>query len=607
MADAVPTLDDLLPPRRSSGASQIPGQGDVPTIDDLMKSAHDSIGSAPKTAKEAPAGPAPLNDDDFKGNLQIGPMDTGIPLPGSVNKGLAQIGSGLADLPMRGRQFVDYLRGIDDSQLVDQKKADDARLNKGVVGTINSAVGQALPYVVAPEMKSLDALGTAAPVVKSALTATAQGAMQPTGTGDSTLRNMTVAGLAGTAMPGVVATGKNMLAGGADATKQLAQTAIDKYMIPLAAGDVSQNKFVRAFSSIMNDTGFNNSNINDKNGAFMRAISNGFGEDTPEITGATIAQAKKRIGADLDTVWNQNPSPYTTQLDNRLQQIQQSAARYPGNTSDTVNAHIAELQGRMQPNPVTGQAEIPGDIANNYQSQLYRNHGGKASPDALDNHMMDIRQAIIDNHNANVSPDTAALNDQARGQWKALKAIEPAVNKAENGVGGRDAGVVTPADLSSAVNSAYGSSPSPFGQLPQIGQTFLKDSSPQTGGSARSLLQNLGLAGLAGPALYSGIGQGVISGVIPAGLVTSGAAALGGLGLNKAAQSPGLYRLAAGLNGETPAITKAVQGLVLRGVPAAAALDLVEQGVSRDRASQDQSSGSSSDDQGALAQTAPAQ
>lgn len=600
MADPtdVPTLDDLLPPKAgSSGASQIPGQGDVPTVDDLMKSAHASIGSSGAPAPTLPVS-IPMSDADFKGNLQIGPMDTGIPLPASVNKGLAQIGSGLADMPMRGRQLVDYMRGIDDSKLVDQKKADDAKLNTGWAGTINSVLGSALPYTVAPELKSLDALGAAAPVVKAGLTSAAQGAAQPTGTGDSTLRNMAVAGAAGTAMPGVAAVAKNMIAGGADATKALARTAIDRYMIPLGSADVSQNKFVKAFGSIMNDTGFNNSNIDAKNNAFRQAISRGFGEDTPDLNAATVSQAKARIGADLDKVWNANPSPYTQALDSNLASIQASADRYPGTTADTVRAHIGELQGRMQPNPVTGQAEIPGDIANNYQSNLYRNHGGKVSPDALDNHMMDIRQAIIDNHNANVSPDTAALNDQARGQYRALKAVEPAINKTENGVGGREVGAVTPADLSSAVNTAYGSSPNPYGDLPQIGQRFLKDSSPQTGGSARSLLQNLGLAGLAGPALYAGIGSGITSGIIPAGLVASGATAAAGFLGNKAIQSPALYRLAAGLNGDSPSITKAVRDLVLRGAPTGGALDLLAAGVHRKNDTDAPES-----DQGALAST----
>ena len=138
------------------------------------------------------------------------------------------------------------------------------------------------------------------------------------------------------------------------------------------------------------------------------------------------------------------------------------------------------------------------------QKDLFKKFNTKAqSGDERAIAMMDLRNDLIQHFNKNIDPKDAAALTEARGQWKAYKALDAGLRKSEAGIAQRSPGVVTPNDLSRGVSSTY-SNPArtPFGDLPQIGQQFLRDTTAQTGGSPRAFLQNnattLGIGALGG-------------------------------------------------------------------------------------------------------------
>lgn len=568
----------------SSGASQIPGQSGFDALDQSVKAQV----TPPPASDPTPTGNI---DDYFKGStLQLGPFDTGIHIPDSVGKGLAQLGSGFADLPLRGRQVV----GAATSKDVDEKRRLDDPLNKGIAGTINSLAGQALPFTVAPEMKVLDAAGAAAPVVKAVATGALQGAAAPVGTGEYTLGNMATAALPSAAIPGVGAVGKSLLTSTTPLAADLAKTAIQKYGIPLGIGDVSQNRIVNALGSFLGQTGLGAGATEAKQTAFNKANMATFGEHTgaDKLTPDVIAANKKRIGADFDTVWNNNDLHVTPQLLGDFDALRAKAQRNPSGPAADIDAHLADMYtkvardpttGAIIPHPQSGLPYIPGDIANNFQSEMWTLNP-KSKSDELVN---ELRGHILNNFNSAVSPQDAALLNQARGQYRALKTLNPVAVGNENMVAGRQPGDIAPAQLASAVTKAYPNSNSPFGDLPKIGQTLINKAVPETGGSPKALLQGLAMFGLGGGG-GAALGQLMGVGPIVGGAAASGLLTGAGVGASKLLKSPGLYQNLTGINAKAakPGIINAVKQLAGREalrLPAAGALAMTAAGRQRDQ------------------------
>lgn len=519
------TLDDLddgffKQDWRQAGKSNAPK-----SFEDLDKQFDRQIKSAnmtyPKTETDEVK---PVDLDMFdKSTLQLGPLDTKIPIPASVARGLAQIGSGMADVPLAGRQIVNRASKED----VEEKRRLDAPLNKGVVGTINNLGGKALPFAAAPYGFIPKAAGAAAPIIEGGLMSAIQGFLEPVGKGESRAQNTALSGAAGTIIPGGTAIAQKLAAPKA-AANPLVQSAI-REGIPLGIADTTSNKLIKAFKSIGDDVGLNNATKDAQQEAFNRAFGKRWGSTASKHTPDVRAADKQRIGKALEDVWGRNDLPYDSNLFGTLRQMEAEADKYPGQVKDTILAHINDLEKKVVQKP-NGDLYIPGPTAFQFQSDLFKNF--KGGQGALDNEMMKLRGSILDNFNANVSGEDAAINNLAREQYRAFKTGEGAITKSDNMMAGRVPGDVSPADASSAITKNYPNAvDTPFGDLPQIGQSFLRDTTDRRGGSIRAALQNAGV----GNSLLLGLGTG--AGYM-AGLPAA-AATTGGLwGANKLLASP---------------------------------------------------------------------
>lgn len=449
---------------------------------------------------------------DFSGNLRIGPIDTGIPLPQAVNKGLAQFGSGMADWILGAQQIAHGATAQDATE----KRKLDAKLNDSFTGKALNVAGQIAPSLAIP-FGYAGAAGRAAPIVEGMVAGAAQGAFQPVAEGESRAANTAIGTVAGGAVPGVIQ-GARALA--TPRNGDLAARAINQYGIPLGVADVTDSKIVKAARSVLNDLPVTGAmGAADKEAVqrgFNRAVGDTFGANADSLTPAVVDAARGRMGAEFDRIWGSNTMPYDAPLFQEIQRLRQSAAMLPG----TVNAHhgggdaarlwgwLNDVESKMVPD-AQGNLYMPGDVANRMQSGLRKQ--AESASGFLKDDLNTLRQAMISAFNRNVSPADAAALSANRNAYKAFKTVEPILNKAEAGVAGRVAGDVPAALLPGAVVQSYGNrvAQSPFADLSQIAGRYLVDRTPQTGGSARALIQNTGVGALT---LGGGLGAGMATG-----------------------------------------------------------------------------------------------
>jgi len=327
---------------------------------------------------------------------------------------------------------------------------------------------------------------------------------------------------------------------------QIAQKA-QQYDIPTGLGDVSENRMLQGARSILRDaplTGGMAAGAQEaKQEAFNRAVGRTFGADAPKLTTEVVDQAKQRMGAEFDRIWNQNNLQITPEFAGRLAELKQLSAKLPRNEGQSLAAEIDDLATRVV-NLEDGSQVIPGQVANKFQQYLRRRAESSAG---LRNELGDMRGAIIDAFNKSVSPEDAAALTMNRAQYRAFKTVEPLLRGAELGVAGRMPGDVPASMLPGAVARSYSrTAGEPLADLAQVGSRFLVDRTPQTGGSARAALQNTAIGGALAGGLY-------LTPMTFAAIPTA-------IGLQSALNSPALARAAMGQGGPvSPALLNALR------------------------------------------------
>lgn len=482
------------------------------------KVAKDALASLPRPVQpQEPAKPV----SDFSGNLRFatpfGTLDTRIPLPQMVNRGLAQLGSG----------FADYGAAFDAPAQVDAKRAIDRPLLDMPGGSTLNFAGKVGPAMAVPNIGG--------PVLGGMIAGGVMGAMEPVGTGESRGFNAASSAALGGFIPGAVK-GFQALARPDAAKADLARSAL-RDGIPVGVSDITDSKFLKSARSVLNDVPFIGG-IGERQAAktqegFNKAVAKVVGESADSLTPQVMANAKTRIGGELNRIWENNNLKLDARYVADVQQILQDAtAKLNPEQAQSVIKQVRNLMQKQN------NGEIPGAFTNNWQSELRMLADGEKG--LAQKYLNDLRQKTIQAFNRSVTGADASALSKARMQYGAYKTLEPIMNKAEAGVAGRVTGDVPAALLPGRVVEQYGSAArSPFGDLPQIGSQFLVDRVPRTGGSTRAAIQNT----LVGSGLMSG---GAAAGAAVAGGLGSGVGLAGGLGLTaileKALGSPTIAR-----------------------------------------------------------------
>ena len=344
-------------------------------------------------------------------------------------------------------------------------------------------------------------------------------------------------GAVGAAMPvgvkalGMVggAIGRQFRPGGDSAG--LARLAMDKGA-PLGIADIADGKMTKALRSVLNDApmtgGIGAAQNEAKQKWFNRAVGEVFDAADDKLTPQVMDAAKKRLGNEFDRIWSQNNLVVDSQFLNSLDSVRKNASMLPKAERARVFGMLDDLEGQIQQG-ANGQIVIPGDVANRFQSTIRRT--SESAQGFLKNDLAELRKEVLGAFNRSVSPDDAAALALTQKKYKAFKTVEPLLAKGEAGVAGREAGDVPAALLPSAVFNSYKGNvaASPLADLSKIGARYIVDRTPQTGGSARALIQNSAIGGALGAGMFTNPAAALP--VIPLGMLT-----------NKALGSPALAR-----------------------------------------------------------------
>lgn len=485
--------------------------------------------------------PPAVKDSDFEGStLQFGPIDTGVKLPNAVAKGLAQVGSGIADYPLRIRQIMGKATRED----ADEKRRIDDPLNRGFAGTINNFAGKVLPALAIP---ATIGSGAVAPLITGFGAGALQGALEPVATGESATKNMLMGAAFGSLIPG------------AKLGLQSMTNQFDPFLGPLArsaeqrgfnfgtadtADQTSLMRSVRNVGRYFPGSAQYINRVKDQNeDQFMREIARTIElpAGTDRITKGTLRAQKGNIGQRIGDIWDNNELIVTPQLRTSLRNARVQAIReQTPETAAVVERQINNFNSkvRFRTNPQTGQLEryIPGNEAHALQSEWNKRFGRfSANPDDASTYIQDIRRSMNNTFHQGLPADEGARLLDANNKYRAIKSLEDPVAAAEVGKAQGQPGRITPQALSIAVDRGFkGDVTTPFGDLPQIGQQFLRDTSTRN----RDILANWGVpmafgatSGLLASPTFSG-------GVGGAGL---GAATLGAL-VPTILSSPGMRR-----------------------------------------------------------------
>jgi hypothetical protein len=414
----------------------------------------------------------------------------------------------------------------------------------GVGGAVANVAGRGLGAVAPsllpkaqPLLSAIQSGGMSAPGA-NLLTRTAGGAVTGGVTAAAVNPEDVVSGaLAGAAMPGAVralgsvgsAVGRQLRPGGENA--QLARRAMDMGA-PLGIADVAEGKFTKAVRSVLNDaplTGGIGAAQNDaKQKWFNRAVGEVFDAADDKLTPQVMDAAKQKMGSEFDRIWSNNSLKVDNQLLTTLSKTRANATMLPKAERSRIVSMLDDLEGQVV-QAADGSMVIPGEVANRYQSSIRK--ASESAQGFLKNDLTNLRKDVIGAFNRSVSPEDAAALALNQRKYKAFKTVEPLLNKGELGVAGREAGDVPAALLPGAVLQSYKSNPagSPLAELSKMGSKYLVDRSPQTGGSARALIQNSAIGGALGVGMFSN--PLLAAGVIPVGM-----------GMNQVLGSPMLAR-----------------------------------------------------------------
>lgn len=357
----------------------------------------------------------------------------GMNTPEWLDRGLAGAGKSVADTATGIKQLFGQVPQSD----IDETKAQDKPLmstTAGVLGNVGGAIGQmAVPGAalgkVAP---AVNALGKAAPLVSAGLNGAGFSGLQPVSDGESRGTNALMGGAAGMLGQGI-ASGVSRIAKGASdlidpATKALYEKA-QAMGIPVSGAQLSDSKFVKYLQDALSKLPMSGAKDQaaTQQGAFNRAVSNTFGEDSPTVDSALYSKAKGRIGGVFNDLTSRNDLTPTPQMANALGQVSSDATKF--GTSDTARSVANAIDEIMsKADPQTGQ--IPGQAYQSFDSAMGKlTRGG----DEKAHYIGQIRDAVRSAMDSSIGPADQAAWQGARSQYAALKTIRDLVAKDTDG------------------------------------------------------------------------------------------------------------------------------------------------------------------------------
>ena len=306
-------------------------------------------------------------------------------------------------------------------------------------------------------------------------------------------------------------------------TAALAQTARQKFGIPVNAGQMSPSPGIRVASSALNRLPMSGaeSDMAAQQSAFNGAVAKTFGENgVNKITPDVMNRARERIGNDFDTVaknTNIQVDPqfvsdlHSTVNDAGLVLTQPEAdiiSRQAQNIYDKINQNTGQISGETYQALTRKGSPLDALLNSNNPNIVHAAQG--------------LRDMLDDGLQRSAPPEMQDLLTQARRQWAAMKTIQPLAAKAPTGD-------VSPALLAGRVNANTGNAMAfggggDLGTLARIGQKFLKEPGSSNTTERASTLGAMMEAGKLGVGAMGAGALGINAGMTMPEIATSAAA-----------------------------------------------------------------------------------
>lgn len=289
----------------------------------------------------------------------------------------------------------------------------------------------------------------------------------------------------------------NKIFGSSDAAVNALAAKAESMGIPIRFPQTSDSPFVAKLSQMAGKLPGSGMDVlhGEQQTAFNRAIAKTFGEDADRITPDVMANAKKRLGNEFDTVARNSTIKFDQPLGQDLHNILHEAST----TLTDSEANILHKQVGNILDKVTGAGEIEGKT---YQALTRRgtplDRAMNSSDPNVKHYAGKVKEALDDALERHAPADQVERLKTARGQYKAMKTIEDLSEKSPTGD-------ISPALLMNPVRQSYGNMAYGGGgqlaDLARIGQRFMRqppDSGTPLGTAALNLLLGAGGAGVAG-------------------------------------------------------------------------------------------------------------
>lgn len=423
-------------------------------------------------------------DKYLGGTLNVAGMDTGIPLPPSLEAGIVGAGKTTNDLVAGVKQAFNWATGnkTANDQLAEQQAAGaQAYAPLQQAHPAATFVGEAAPLVAAmgvPGLAGGGALGAAA-------TGAAPGLISY---GTPVQRGLQGAlGAAGN----VAGYGLGKFVGNiAGAGSQEAADAVaNPWEIPLRAAQVTDSGPVKIADAVLQNLPGSSGPLrqaqNATFSAWNKAVSNTFGADSTQLTPGIIGAAKDAAGNNLGTIAARHTLPFTPDLNAALDAVRQRAAtELPAPDASMVGSQIDNILGKFGSDNTMSGTEWKG-----INSSL-GNTASSAQFGPTRSVVGDLRAKLQDamfNSISNVAPqDVPAFQQNAKYYYNALQVGD--ATKATPGV-------LSPSKLLTQVNAyqpnARFGAGNDLAQVAQWGQQILPKGVPDSGTAQRALFQKI--------------------------------------------------------------------------------------------------------------------
>ncbi|MFD5929325.1 hypothetical protein ACFWGO_32470, partial [Streptomyces griseoaurantiacus] len=294
----------------------------------------------------------------------------------------------------------------------------------GLAGNIAGQIAQAA--VPAGRGASLAGrLARAAPYAESAVRGAVFSGLQPTVGDESRAERAAIGaagGAAGQAVSGLAGTAARR-AGEAMQPAIASSIATAKQAgIPLHVAQVSESRFLKGLSSVLNTLPFSGASSAGRNQqqAFNRAVSNTFGADAPVLTDDVMRASRDGISSVYNNIFSRNNVSLDRSDLVRLAGIEQTAMKnMTGDRAQVVRNQLDSILDNFADGSVSGAK---------YQSLRSELAKVKGDP-AIEGMVKALRRVVDEAAFRSVGSADAKLLKQANSQWANLRTAEDALKQ----------------------------------------------------------------------------------------------------------------------------------------------------------------------------------